>query len=272
MKPQLICIDLDGTLLDEEKEIRPAVQRTVLEAKNTGAKIVLCSGRPFSGVAPYLEKLGLNGEEDYAITYNGAVIQNAKSKKTISSFPLTYDDYLNLEMTGRKLACPVHIHLLDPARIVTHNRHISPYTVTEAYQTNSPLYWVPQEEVTADSTIVKVMFINDPAKLDQVIAAIPPVFHEKYTCVRSETFFYEFISKKASKGIALIELARYLKIPIEATMAIGDQGNDLSMVQAAGCGIAMGNAITEVKAAAQFITASNEEDGVAKALRKFILN
>lgn len=128
------------------------------------------------------------------------------------------------------------------------------------------------EEMTEDIKIVKMMMIDDAEVLDQGIAQIPKEYFERYTMVKSSPYFFEILNKQADKGAALKHLAQHLGIKQEEVMAIGDNENDLPMIEFAGIGVAMGNATENVKQIANVITASNNEHGVAKAVEKYVLN
>lgn len=114
------------------------------------------------------------------------------------------------------------------------------------------------------------MMIDDPEVLEKAIARIPPEAYERYTIVRSSPNFLEILNKDADKGKGVAQMAEYLNIPRENVMCIGDHGNDLAMVKYAGVGVAMGNAEPSIKEAAQFVTTTNQEDGVAVAINKFV--
>ena len=126
-------------------------------------------------------------------------------------------------------------------------------------------------EMDRDLTISKAMFVDDPDIINRVNKAIPQDVRDRYYVVQSTPFFIEVMNKKASKGNTLGELATKLGFTADEVMALGDQGNDLTMIQYAGLGVAMGNAIDEVKDAAQAVTLTNAEDGVAAAIRKYAL-
>lgn len=115
------------------------------------------------------------------------------------------------------------------------------------------------------------MFIDKPENLSRVITSIPKDVREKYTMVRSAPFFYEILHSEASKGNAVRQLAQLLGIEQAEVMCIGDNGNDLTMIEWAGCGVAMANAIPEVLEAANFQTRSNNEHGVAHAIHELVL-
>ncbi|WP_249712472.1 HAD hydrolase family protein, partial [Bacillus cereus] len=134
------------------------------------------------------------------------------------------------------------IFTIDTANLYTPNRDISEYTVYESYITKVPLQFRTIDEVLKDILIPKVMFIDDPDKLEKAMASIPESFIETYTMVKSAPFFHEILHPKVSKGNSVKLLAEKLGIEQKVVMAIGDYGNDMSMNQWAGCGVAMANA------------------------------
>lgn len=270
MSIKLVAIDIDGTLIDSNRNILPAVKDALQKARAQGVKIVLCTGRPQTGVTALLEELDLVGEDNYVITYNGSLVETTTGK-TLIRHALTHDDFLEIEMMSRKLNIPLHTHVSNPPRLICTNRNIPKYSVYEAFLVDVPLFYRAPEEVTADETIIKMMYIDEGPRLEEALAHLPQSFYEKYTCVRSESFFFEILNKNATKGNAMLDLAAHLGIDPSETMAIGDNENDLSMIQAAGIGVAMGNAVPLVKEHADFITKTNDEAGVAYVIQEKVL-
>ncbi|WP_413488907.1 sugar-phosphatase [Carnobacterium divergens] len=266
MSIELIAIDLDGTLLNPDKKISQAVKETIMEAKTKGIKIVLCTGRPLIGVKDFLAELNLEEEGDFAITYNGALVQSTHDGKAIVHHTLGYQDFLTLEKLSNEIG--VHFQTFDMDHLYTTNKDISEYTVREAFLVNIPLKYRTVEEIDPAIEISKMMMIDHPAILDQGIAKIPAEFNERYTMIKSEDFYYEILNKKANKGNAVKDLAAHLHIPQENVMAIGDNMNDMDMLHFAKYKIAMGNAVPAVKEIATFITKTNAEDGVAHVIRE----
>lgn len=148
MSIKLIAIDIDGTLLNNDRKITPGVYQALKAAEAQGVRIVLCTGRPLTGVQDLLSELDLFSETDYVITYNGSLVQKTKTKEIVSEFGLTHEEYLEVEMTARKLG--VHLHVETQDTMYTANRDISPYTVYEAFLVNMPLKYRTPEEMTAD--------------------------------------------------------------------------------------------------------------------------
>lgn len=267
---KLIAIDMDGTLLNDHHEVTDKVREALDAARERGVKIVLCTGRPLAGVRRYLKELRLDEEEDYVIAYNGALVQNTHTNEIVFEQSLGYEDFRLLHDLSLKLDTPMHF--FDSEFLYTTNKLISPYTVHEAFITKIPFQHCTVEEVPEDFTMPKLMYIDEPERLDRAIAAIPAEVKENYMLVKSAPFYLEILHRDVSKGNAVKRLSEKLGIKREEIMTIGDNGNDLSMIQYAGCGVAMANAIPMVKEAANFETRSNNEDGVAYAIEKLVLN
>ncbi|MFL2133246.1 sugar-phosphatase [Desemzia sp. FAM 24101] len=267
MKISLIALDLDGTLLLPDRTVSPKVAETLAIAQSKGIKLVLCSGRPLPGVLPLLEELDLQNEGGHVITYNGALVQQSNDGKILAHHTMDYADFLEVDGLGRELG--IHCHAVNDTGVYTTNKDISYYSVRESFLTTVPLRYRTAEEMDPSLLISKIMFVDPKEILEEAISKIPSAFAEKYTLLRSEDFFLEVLNKSASKGQALRDLAAILNIPREEIMAIGDNGNDLDMLEFAGMGVAMGNASLAAKEASDYVTDSNAHDGVATAIEKF---
>ncbi|WP_163651677.1 sugar-phosphatase [Listeria sp. PSOL-1] len=267
---KLVAIDIDGTLLNDKHEITSEVKNAIQKAKALGVKIVLCTGRPLVGVQQYLSDLELREEGDYVISFNGAMVQDTFTKRVLSHLTLNYQDLKEIYHFSE--SAKLHMHFFDEKTLYTPNRHIGKYTVGEAYLTGAQLVFQEIENTPTDLIMSKAMLIDEPDILEAGILKIPASFHQKYHLVRSAPHYLEILNKEATKGNAVKQLAMSLGIERSEVMCIGDQENDTSMIAYAGLGVAMGNAIPEIKAKADFITASNNESGVAVAIQKYIVN
>ena len=265
---KLIAIDMDGTLLKKDKSISKLNEAAIKKASSLGVKIVLATGRPLNGIKPYLNKLGLVTEQDYAVTYNGAVVQNTKTEQVLSKQYLESEDLSQLYNLSQTLKLNVHAFTPDCCITPKNNQ----YTQFEADVNSIPLEIVDFKKLRSDTEIVKLLMVEDPTVLSEAINLIPSEFYKKYTIVQSAPYFLEFLHKTINKGTAVKLLAEKLNIKSEEIICIGDAGNDIHMVEYAGLGVAMGNAFPEVKAIADYVTLSNEDDGVAHVINKFVLN
>lgn len=266
---KLVAIDIDGTLLNTNREITPEVFEAIQEAKRQGVKIVIATGRPITGVQTILKELKLTEEGDYVITFNGGLVQDVATKQDVVKETLSYDDYLDIELLARKLEVPMHASTKEG--MYTANRNIGKYTIYEAMLVDSPVYYRTPDEMK-DKEIVKTMLVDEPEILDEKIKLIPSTFFEKYNIAKSAPFYLEITPKTVSKGIAIQRLAERLGLTLEETMAIGDEENDRSMLEMGGNPVVMENGNPELKKIAKYITKSNEESGVAYALREWVLD
>lgn len=269
MAIKLIAIDMDGTLLNPQHEITPRVKQAIQAARDKGVAIVLATGRPFVGVQNYLAELDLQQPGQYCITNNGALVQKAESGECVAEVALNFDDYLYVEQLARELG--VHFQALTKTELFTPNKDISQYTVHEAWLTGIPLRQRNVDEMDPNLTFPKVMMIDPPEQLDAAIQRLPQEAYQRYTILKSSPYYLEILDKSVNKGAGVKNLAQLLGLERDEVMAIGDQENDLAMLEYAGTGVAMGNGIDKVKAIAQFITRPNSEDGVAVAIEKFVL-
>ncbi|ERI94119.1 Cof-like hydrolase [Clostridiales bacterium oral taxon 876 str. F0540] len=264
---KLIALDMDGTLLREDKTISRETYKAIQRAKNKGVKVVLATGRPVDGIKRYLQELNLLNDNDYAIAYNGALVQNTKTKDIVAQTLMSLEDIDYLYKLSQELN--VNIHALTDHTCITPKW--SKYSQVEADINDIPLEFVDFNNLNKNTTIVKIMFIDEPNHLTEVISKLPKEVYEKYSVLRSAPYFLEFLDKRVNKGYGVELLADKLGIKREEVICIGDAGNDLHMIKFAGLGVAMGNAFPEVKEAADYITLTNEEHGVAHVIDKFIL-
>ena len=266
---KLVTIDLDGTLFDKEKKISENNKLAIKKAHEMGVKIVIATGRPITGAMPVLEELGLTTDNDYAIIYNGAKIFNVGTKEEIYTSTINGKDVRQIYYESLKLGVYIHAFRKNEELIATtHN----PYTDVEARLNKLTEVLVDFNTIKDDEKFLKCMMVDCDEKVTNAINNINERFYTDYSMVRSSKIFLEFLNKTTHKGSALQTLAEYLNIDIKDTMAIGDAGNDLPMIKIAGIGVAMENAFPEIKQQADYITSSNEDSGVAKALEKFVLN
>lgn len=266
---KLIALDMDGTVLNDKKEITKRTKDAIAKAKEIGVKVVLSSGRPIDGLYQFLEKLDLVEDDEYILSYNGCLVQENKSKKIIHEVVLDKEDLNYIYDLSVKLG--VNMQAFSTKRgLITPK--ISKYTEYEAMLNNIDITVTDFSDMENDEYLAKIMMLDEPEILDEAISKLPKEAYEKYNIVKSTPFFLEIINKNGDKGEGLKALGEYLGIKREEMIAIGDAANDISMIEYAGLGVAMANASEDVKKVADLITVSNEEDGVAKVIEEYILN
>lgn len=266
---ELVAIDMDGTLLDPAHKLTARVKQAIARARALGVHIVLTSGRPVPGLAPFLHELGIEGDDDYCIACNGGLVQRIGPRETVVEYPLSFDDFVYCEQVAREIG--VHFQALDAQRMYTPNQDISIYTVADSHLSRMPLSYRRVADMDPRMSFIKLMMIDEPDVLDAAIARLPAALTERFAVLKSAPFFLEVFDHRAGKGPSLQKLAEHLGIDSANVMAIGDQENDLTMLQYAGTSVAMGNAIDAVKVVARFETTTNADEGVAKAIERFVL-
>lgn len=156
--------------------------------------------------------------------------------------------------------------------LITPNEAPGKYTLHEAKLNNIEVKYIQKDKIDESIKICKIMIVDEPERLEEIIQQLPKNLFNKYTIVRSAPFYLEFLGKTTNKGTALKTLCTNLNIPIENAIAVGDEENDQHMIKYAGLGVAMGNARNSIKEIADYVTDTNNENGVAKVINKYILN
>lgn len=267
---KLITIDIDDTLVNSEKQITPRVKQALQTATNKGVKVVLATGRPLSGVQDYLTQLHLANQSDqFAITYNGSVVQTTAGEQ-LGGHELSLADYKKFKAIAEKYNSYIQVESLSYA--ITANTMVNRFANGENNMVRMPLKFQPVSDMTTDEHYVKFMFIDEAEKIDELAEHMPQELKDEYYIVKSTPNFLEVMHKQSTKGNGLQLLADKLGIDMSETMALGDQHNDLTMIAASGIGVAMANAVPEVKAMADVMTTSQNEDGVGLAVEKWVLN
>ncbi|WP_206854560.1 Cof-type HAD-IIB family hydrolase [Candidatus Enterococcus mangumiae] len=266
---KLIAIDLDGTLLNEEKKISPENKEALTKAKAQGVKIVLCTGRPLAAMAHYLQELGLVEEGDYSITFNGGLVQKNDTGEIIEKKAMAVSDIHRLYALSQELDLPLDV-LSDNVvlQLPSAPRKQSLYNVL-----NNLLQFQPAElaDITDEFVLNKAVIAYEQDELDAKIKEIPSAYYDSYEVIKTRNVLLEFMPKGVTKAYGISLLAKDLGLERSEIMAIGDEENDLPMIEYAGLGVAMENAVPFVKEAADHVTASNIEHGVAQAIKQFVL-
>ncbi|EPW3767955.1 sugar-phosphatase [Vibrio fluvialis] len=266
---KLIALDMDGTLLNSQKQISPRTKLAIAEAREQGIKVVLASGRPIDGMRSKLEELNIQSKDDYVLYYNGSMVANVGTGDIIYQQIL---DGRSAKMVARLAnEMGVNTHAFSQVHgLITPKT--SKYTEVEAQINGLSITEMDFEQLEDDHPIIKAMIVAEPELLTRTIASLPADLHQQYTIVQSAPFFLEFLNTQSNKGVGVKAIADHLNIPASQVICMGDAENDHHMLQYAGMGIAMANAMEETKRIADYITLSNDEDGVAAAIEKFALN
>ena len=273
---KLIAIDLDGTLLDSNRELSEENYQAIQDAKAAGIQVVLCTGRPLRSMNYLLDEIGLKGENDLAITYNGGLIQKTKTGEVVHELTLDREDSLSVYEMATDFNLPVNFIDLDyiyeppypKGRDSVYNKGVTNIPEDQALQFKA----VDIEKLPNPFKINKIVLSRPSEELDEIIPMIPKQYHEYFNIYKSQSHILEVLPLNVDKGNAMRIVGEMLGLEKSQIMGIGDQENDFTLVEQAGLGVAMGNAIEKVKDVADYITKTNDENGVAYAIRKFALN
>ena len=278
---RLIALDLDGTLFNPDSRISQRNLAEIKRMKERGVHVVIASGRPFAGL-PF-EQLQGTGIE-YAITTNGSSIYDLESDKCIHDkciFEDPLDTETALTLLDYLLTKDIHVDVFmggvgySPLQCVSAGEKLAVPPTIKNYITKSRIRIADMPGfIRSNHLRVQKMTLNFYPDENGVLKHRKEILacleaNPKITCVSGGFNNLEFTKHGVTKGTALLHLAGLLGIDSKATMAMGDSENDLSMIEAAGIGVAMGNAQEEVKKHADFITGTNAEDGVAAAIQRF---
>lgn len=264
MRYRLLAVDLDDTFLNRELKVSPKVLEAVKEALRQGIIVTLATGRMFRSAQkyafPFLGDIPL-------ITYNGALIKYSQSGREVYHQPVPSPLALDIY---RKVKGRFHLNVYQDDELLVEEDN-------EAIRDYSKLAGVPfqvvkdLEQRLLDKAPTKLLAIGDPEELNHLWQETREEFLGKLHITKSKPHYLEFLALEVNKGQALKAIASYLQIPLAATVAVGDSYNDLEMLEAAGLGVAMGNALPDVKRKADLTIPGNDEDGIAYLIYEVIL-
>ncbi len=263
MKYRMIALDLDGTLTNSNKDVTPYTRETLIAAMEQGAIVVLASGRPTYGIEPVADCLEMNRRGGYVLSYNGGKIVDWRTKEELYAKHLPHDVLPILHNYAR-----THGHALigySGLDILTEMPD-DPYVAEEARINRMNIRRVDNLLEALPSDPTKLLMTGEPTLMLKAEEELLDLVGDRMDLFRSAPFFIELVPKGIDKALSLQRLLSQLRLTQRDLIAFGDGYNDLSMIRFAGMGVAMGNAAAEVRAAANHITASNDEDGVAQAL------
>ncbi len=268
MKYEAIALDLDGTLLNSKKEISKRNKETIMKAAKSGVKIILASGRPVPGVKKIAQALRLDEFGGYMLTYNGGMIIDCNTKEVIRRETVPTEYYHTIVQIANKHGVTPLTY--DSEGIIT-DKPDNEFVQLEARINNIPVKQVFHlNEVAAEDPPVKFLVVGDHKVLKEVQAELNDRLNGSVEVFFSEPYFLEIMPKGIEKATSLELLLTRIGIDRKRLMACGDGFNDIPMMRYAGMSVAMANAQDETKEWADYIAPSNDEDGVAVVIEKFM--
>ncbi len=267
MPYRLLALDLDGTVLNPTGELSIAVRHAIADAQAHGVRVTLATGRTFNATLPFVKLLGIDAP---VICYQGGLLIEPATGEIYHHEVMPNDLAVEGVQLLRAKQLPVVVFIDEVQYIAEYRPEIEEYNALHP----EGIEMVVEPDLAglvAARAPLKLLFIAEPQVVTTVLAELVPHFEGRLTSLRSHAYFGELTPLGVSKGAALQQLAQRLGIPREEVIAIGDQENDLPMIRWAGLGLAMGNAIPEVQAAADAVLPPVWEDGVAWAINRYLL-
>lgn len=269
MKYKLLVLDVDGTLLNDEREISKRTLAALLKVQQMGVRIVLASGRPTYGLMPLAKTLELGNYGGFVLSYNGCQIIKAQNGEILFERRINPEMLPYLEKKARKNGFAIFTYHDDT--LITDSPD-NEYIKNEALLNNLKIIKEDEFSTAIDFAPCKCMLVSDKEK---ALIGLEQHWEKRLAgtldAFRSEPYFLEVVPCGVNKANTLGALLEHLGVTREEVIAVGDGVCDVTMLQLAGMGVAMGHSQDSVKVCADYVTASNEEDGVALAIEKLIL-
>ncbi len=276
MQMKAIVLDIDGTLYNHQKQISKKTKVSLLKAQEQGIKVILASGRPTTGMWEAAREWALDKHHGLLVSYNGSKVIDCS----------TGEELFNQAMTvAEGKAVLEHMKAFDVTVMIDKEDYMyvndvfsctldykgQPLNVVE-YEARGGFYKLCEKEDLAaflDYPINKILTAGEPQYLLEVVEQMKDPFEGKLNCVFTADFYFEFTAQGIDKAKALDTVLSPMGIEAKDVVAFGDGHNDRTMIEYAGLGVAMENAVEELKLAADRVTASNDEDGIARVLEEY---
>lgn len=277
MNIETIVLDLDGTLLNDEKEISQKTREVLIASQKKGIRVILASGRPVTGMLEYAKLLEMEKHHGLLVSYNGAKVVDCQSNEVLFNQSLTVEE-------GK--AVLHHMKNFDVKVMIDKDEYMYVNDVYDCYINyrgekfniiqyesrggNFKLCEKDDLEEFLDYRVNKILTAGDPEYLQKNYQQMMAPFKDSLNCMFTADFYFEFTAKGIDKAKALDTVFKLLGIGDHKIIAFGDAQNDMSLLQYADVGVAMENATSELKEMADDVTLSNNDDGIAHVLGKFV--
>lgn len=260
----MAAFDLDGTLLNSHHQLSDENREALQALDARGILVVLVSGRMHRSILPISEQIGL---ENPIISYNGGMVKHAISNEVYHHTPVAAE--IANEIVNACIEQNLHLNFCwnDELYVADKNEWSDLYE----FRTGVPATAIGDLNLMSDRSPTKLLIIHPAEQLLPLLKSFKSKYADKLYVTQTQPEYIEFMNPDVTKGSALTALAEQCDIPIDTVIAFGDSYNDESLLKTAGYGIAMENAVEPIIACADYITTSNDSDGVAKAIWELIL-
>ena len=278
MVKKVIIMDVDGTLLNSKKVLTPKTKEALMKAQAAGAKIILASGRPTTGLIELSKELEMEKNHGLLVSYNGSKVIDCETGEVLFNQAMSVEEgkavlnhMKNFDRVRPMIDKGEYMYVTD-----VYDCYIDfnggPYNIMK-YESRGNGYRLCEVDDLAefcDYELNKILTFSEPSYLQLHYKEMMEPFKDTLNCTFTAAFYFEFTAKGIDKAKALDTVLKPMGYTQEDMIAFGDGQNDTTMLQYAGVGVAMGNAVDSLKAIADDITLSCDEDGIAASLYKYI--
>lgn len=272
MNYQILALDLDGTLTNSKKEISRPTLEALIHIQEQGKKVVLASGRPTQGVLPLAGQLNLDCYGSYILSFNGGRITDCRSREVIYNKTLPMDivaPLFNIVDKYRGQGVDIVGYTSD---MLLSGGSTNRYSELESHINHMPIKSVDDFPSHITAPVNKFLVTGEPDVIQEVKAEVADSFRSYLYIYLSDPFFLEIMPPGIDKAHSLLRLLTSIGLTADEMVCCGDGYNDVTMIETAGLGVAMANAQPLVLEKADYITKSNDEDGVLHVIEKFMMD
>ena len=267
---KIIFSDLDGTLLSDDKSISQKNRQAIQDLLDEGHYFVICTGRPVASGREVAKELGLTSSGCYMVCFNGAVVYDCAADQVLKRNSVPFNYMVHIFEEAQKAGIYVQTYNETDVIALSHTKELDYYVEHSkmSYKVVNNLY----DAMDMEPQKVLLVELEDKQRLLDFKNKLEPWSKDKLNAFFSCEEYLEFCPKGIDKGAGVTYLSEFLNIPLSDVIAVGDERNDIPMLEKAGLGIAMKNAQEDVFPSADYVTeANNNEDAIAEVIYKFVL-
>ena len=265
----MLVLDIDGTLVGSDKTISEKTREAIIKAQQRGKIVAIASGRSIAGIRKTASNISLEQYGGYVIAYNGTTVVNCKTGECIYNQMVPKELVKPVYEAAKRVNAGIVIYNDNTKEMISGNG-LNEYIKIDAEACNVTINEVSDFVKAVNFPFNKFLLSGKPEHMAEVEKIMAKEFGDRLNVFRSDPFYVELLPRYVDKGVAVEKLVKHLDIQREKVICIGDSYNDLPMLRFAGMGVAMGNAQQEVKEIADYVTTSNDEDGIVNVIDKFM--
>lgn len=264
-----LILDVDGTLVGSDKKVSEKTKQAIIQAQERGKTVAIASGRSISGIRRTASSISLEKFGGYVIAYNGTTVINCKTGECIYNQTVDADMIKPVYEAAKAAKVGILVYHDQNKELIAGNG-VDEYIQMDAQACEISIREAKDFVKEVNFPVNKFLLSGEPSYMKKVEMEMKEKFGDRLNIFRSDPCYVELLPRFIDKAVAVDKLMKYLDIKRDKVICVGDSYNDLPMIQYAGMGVAMGNAQPEVRNAADYVTSSNDEDGVVEIIQKFM--